>query len=203
MSTPSAAEPGLTLREALVDPRQWWLNVAWLLLGGVALMISVHVVPFARDQGVSLAGASLALTAYGVGAVSGRIAAGAVSDRIGTVPTIRAGYVVQVLALAALVWLPSREALLAALVAFGIGFAGSDTVMVKVMPEVFGVRAIGAIMGVLTLGWRCGAALGPAVAGFLYDLTGSYTLPFGAAPLAVLVSWVLFAAATSRRPRRA
>jgi len=35
------------------------------------------------------------------------------------------------------------------------------------------------------------------VAGFLYDLTGSYTIPFGAAPVVVLVSWALFARASS------
>jgi len=67
--------------------------------------------------------------------------------------------------------------------------------------DVFGVRAIGAIMGVLTLGWRSGAALGPAAAGFLYDVSGSYAVPFGAAPGVVLVSWALFAVATSRRAR--
>ena len=65
------------------------------------------------------------------------------------------------------------------------------------MPDLFGVRALGAIMGVLTLGWRSGAAVGPAVAGFLYDLTGSYAIPFGAAPAVVLVSWILFALASS------
>ena len=199
-SSPDAVH-GVTLREALADPRQWCLNVAWLLCGGLALMVSVHIVPFARDQGISLAGASLALTAYGIGAVSGRIAAGAVSDRIGTLSTIRAAYVIQALALVALLWAPSREVLLGSLVAFGVGFAGSDTMIVKVIPDVFGGRAIGAIMGVLTLGWRSGAALGPAAAGFLYDLTGSYTVPFGAAPLAVLVSWGLFALGTSRRRR--
>ncbi len=198
--SPAAAERSVTLRDALADPRQWCLNVSWLLLGGLALMISVHVVPFARDQGISLAGASLALSAYGVGAVSGRIAAGAVSDRIGTLTAIRAAYALEALALLALLWLPSREALLASLAAFGAGFAATDTMIVKVIPDVFGVRSIGAVMGVLTLGWRCGAALGPAAAGFLYDMTGSYTVPFGAAPLAVLLSWGLFALGTSRRP---
>jgi len=92
------------------------------------------------------------------------------------------------------------EALLGSLVAFGVGFAASDTIIVRVVPDVFGVRAIGAIMGVLTLGWRFGAALGPAAAGFLYDLTGSYAIPFGAAPLAVLVSWGLFALGTRHAP---
>jgi cyanate permease len=63
------------------------------------------------------------------------------------------------------------------------------------------LRAIGGIMGILNLGWRTGAALGPAAAGFVYDVTGSYTVPFGAAPLAVLVSWALFTLGTrSRRP---
>ena len=163
-------------------------------------MVSVHIVPFAHDQGVSLAGASLGLTAYGIGSVGGRIVAGAVSDRIGTLTTIRVAYVIQAMALFTLLWVPAREALLGSLAAFGVGFAAADTMIVKVIPDVFGVRAIGAIMGMLTLGWRSGAALGPAVAGFLYDLTGSYTVPFGAAPLAVLVSWRLFALG-SRRTR--
>jgi MFS family permease len=193
---------GATLRDALADPRQWCLNVAWLLLGGLAFMITVHIVPFARDQGVSLAGASLALSAYGIGSVVGRVAAGAMSDRIGTVTTMRIAYVVQALALLTLLWLPSREALFGSLAAFGAGFAAADTMIAKVIPDVFGVRAIGAIMGLLTLGWRSGAALGPAVGGFLYDLSGSYAVPFGAAPGVVILSWALFAIATSGRARR-
>jgi predicted MFS family arabinose efflux permease len=192
---------GMTLRQSLSDPRQWGLNLSWLLLGGLAIMISVHAVPFARDRGVSLADASLALTAYGIGSVAGRLTAGFVSDRVGTRATIGAAYVLEMIALVALLWLPSSAALLASLVVFGAGFAASDTMVVKVIPEVFGLRAIGAIMGVLALGWRLGAAIGPAAAGFLYDLTGSYSIPFGAAPVAVALSWVLFSLSTSP-PRR-
>jgi MFS family permease len=135
--------------------------------------------------------------------VSGRIVAASLEDRLGTRNTIRVGYVVQAVALLALVGAPSREVLLVALVAFGVGFGGADTMITKVIPDVFGVRAIGAVMGVLTLGWRFGAALGPASAGFLYDLTGSYGIPFGAAPVAVLVSWGLFTLGASRRMIRA
>ena len=190
---------GFTLGQSLRDPRQWALNFSWLLLGGLAIMISVHAVPFARDQGVSLAGASLALTAYGVGSVVGRLAAGMVSDRLGTRVTIGAAYVLETLALLTLLWIPSRSALLGSLVMFGAGFAASDTMVAKVIPEVFGLRAIAAIMGILTLGWRLGAAVGPALAGFLYDVAGSYKIPFGAAPLAVLLSWGLFVVGTSTR----
>src|SRR5439155_6492450 len=108
------------------------------------------------------------------------------------------GYALQLLALLALLWLSSHEALLGSLVVLGVGFAAADTMLAKAVPEVFGTRALGAILGVLNLGWRCGAAVGPA-AGFLYDLTGSYVVPFGAAPVVVLASWGLFALGSSRR----
>ncbi len=193
---PPAGAPSVTLRAALADPRQWYFNGSWFLMGGLALMMSVHVVPFARDLGISLASASLALTAYGVGSVTGRVGAGFISDRLGAFTVIRAGYVLQIVALSALLWVSSREALMVVLVLFGMGFAAADTMITKVIPDVFGLRAIGAIMGVLTLGWRCGAALGPAIAGFVYDATGAYTVPFGAAPVVVLVSWGLFTLAT-------
>jgi MFS family permease len=192
---------GITLRESLSDPRQWALNVSWLLIGGTAIMISVHAVPYALDQGVSLTGASLSLTAYGIGSAMGRLLGGILSDRAGARRTIAAAFVLQIVALVGLLWLPSRAALLLSLMAFGVGFAASDTVVAQVVPQVFGMRALGAIMGILTLGWRCGAAIGPALAGFLYDLTGSYRIPFGLAPLGILLSWALFLLATARGGR--
>ena len=198
---PRDGEGGVTLAEALADPRQWYLNLSWLLQGGLAFMISVHAVPFVLDQGVTLAGASLALTAYGIGSAGGRLAAGAVSDRIGGAATTRIAFVVQIAGLAGLLLWPSPDGRFASLVAFGIGFTAADTLIVRVMPDVFGMRALGAIMGVVSLGWRLGAALGPTVAGALYDATGSYRLAFGAAPAVVVLSWVFFGLATSR-PRR-
>jgi predicted MFS family arabinose efflux permease len=162
-------------------------------------MVWVHVVSFASDHGLDLAGASLALTAYGIGSVGGRVASGVVADRIGTFTAIRLSYALQLAALFALVGLSSRQALFAALVALGAGFAAADTMLAKVVPDLFGTRALGSIFGVFNFGWRLGAALGPAAAGLLYDVTGSYASPFGAAPFAVMASWGLFALASSRR----
>ncbi|HYE93389.1 MAG TPA: MFS transporter [Terriglobales bacterium] len=198
-NVPAQAEArGITFRAALHDSRFWCLNVSWLLLGGTIFTFSVHAVPFARDQGVSLAVASLALTAYGLGSVAGRLVSGAVSDRFGSRHTIRAAYVIELVALLILASAPAPGVLLPVMALFGVGAAGTDNTIVKVIPDLFGLRAIGSIMGLLTLGWRCGAALGPAAAGFLYDLTGSYAVPFGAAPVAVCVSWLLFWTATRR-----
>ena len=88
-------------------------------------------------------------TSWLTGAVSGRVASGIVSDRIGTFTTIRLGYALQLVALVALLGLSSRVALLVSLVALGVGFAAADTMLAKAVPDVFGTRALGAILGVL------------------------------------------------------
>jgi MFS family permease len=192
-------EEEMTLTGALADRRQWYLNVAWSLQGGLALMLSVHVVPFGLDQGLSLATASLGLTAYGLGSAVGRIGGGAVSDRFGARQTIGVCYALEAIGLVGLVVATSPAGRFASLMAVGAGFAASDTMFLRAVPDVFGMRAIAAIMGVLTLGWRWGAALGPMAAGFAYDLTGSYALVFSAAPGAAIASWILFALGTAKR----
>jgi MFS family permease len=190
----SAAPPAPSppVRETIGDWRLWAFSLSWMLTGFVMLMLTVHVVPFARDQGIELTAAAFTLTAYGVGSVVGRVLCGAASDRVGMMPIMCTLYAVQALAMVPLLMRPSPAMLMALLVVFGIGFAGADTVFARAVPEVFGLRAIGAVFGVLSLGWRIGAALGPAAAGFVHDVTGAYTLAFGAAPVAVMAGFALF-----------
>jgi MFS family permease len=183
---------GVSLRIALADRRLWLLEAGWFLTGLVFMMVTVHSVPFARDQGVPLEQASFLLTAYGIGSAAGRLLSGVIADRFGTSPTMYACVSVQALALGALVLGPPAWGLAVALVAFGVGAAGADMATVKVVPEVFGLAALASVMSVLSLGWRSGAALGPAGAGFLYDLTRSYTIPFTAGLGILALSACLF-----------
>jgi len=194
-TSPAAAHgPALraSLRGALADRRLFILEGAWFSLGLVFMTVTVHSVPFARDLGLPLDRASLTLSAYGLGSAVGRIAAGVTADRLGASLTLRACALVQGTALAALIAGPPAWALAVIVVAFGVGAAGADTAFVKVVPDVFGLGALATVMSVLSLGWRLGAAVGPAGAGFLYDLTGSYTLPFGVAFLTLLLAVLLF-----------
>lgn len=183
---------GATLGEAIKDHRCWLLLASWLLLGFALMIVLVHMVPYLHDRQVSLEIASLVLTIYGLSSIAGRILFGAMADRLGTRLTFWFCTLLQVLSLSAVLTGPSPSVLYFLITWFGLGVAGSDTAVVKAASEVFGVRALGAIMGVVGLGWRCGAALGPAAAGFLYDLTGSYTIPFGLASAGLAMSIVFF-----------
>jgi len=184
---------GVSMRAAFADPRLWYLTLSWVLSGVVSLMLSVHVVSYAHDRGISLASASLALTAYGLGSSLGRLVLGSLSDRLSARPLMHVCVGLQVGALVVLPWGPSQGVLLLILTLFGFGFTGADSVFVRIIPDVFGLQSLGAITGVLSLGFRFGAAVGPALAGFVHDATNSYTLPFGLAPVLVVLSYVSFA----------
>jgi MFS family permease len=190
------AGAGQSFGEALRDRRFWEIGTGWLLVGFVFMMLAVHIVPYGRDQGLGLEEAALALTGFGVGAAAGRLLMGAAADRFGTRRTLGACFAVQLVALAALIAGPPPWLVTVLVLSFGVGFAGTDTVVVRTVPDIFGVRALGAIMGVLTFGWRLGAGIGPAVAGFVYDATGSYTIPFAIGGVALAASFVLALAAT-------
>ncbi len=193
-----------SFRSALADKRLWLLSASWFASGLTFMTVTVHSVPFAKDLGLTLDRAALALTAYGVGAAVGRLACGATADRFGAAATMYGCVLAQALALAALLTGPPAWGLVAILVVFGVGAAGADTAFVKVVPDVFGLAALASVMSLVGLGWRAGAAIGPAGAGFLYDATGSYQIPFAGALATLLVGGVLFAlGARAAEPGRA
>ena len=189
---------GTTFRKALWQRPLWLLFASWLLLGFAQMMLAIHTVPYVKDRGVSLEAASLALTIFGVATILGRLLLGAVADRLGATPTF---WFCQALQFLTLTWLladPSLQVLYLLLAGFGFGVAGADTAVVKAATEAFAGPAVGAIMGILSFGWRCGAALGPAAAGFIYDATGSYTIAFGLASAGLVAGFALFTLAMSR-----
>ncbi|HUG38240.1 MAG TPA: MFS transporter, partial [Candidatus Limnocylindrales bacterium] len=100
-----------TFRDALADPRLWYLVSSWGLLGLVFMMVSVHSVSYGKDRGLPLEQASLILTAFGIGAAAGRLLAGAASDRFGVSLTMRWCVLVQGAALLILVAGPPSWAL--------------------------------------------------------------------------------------------
>ena len=56
--------------------------------------------------------------------------------------------------------------------------------------DIFSGPHLGAILGVVGAGGGLGGAIGPVLAGWLFDVTGSYTLPFLIAGAAVAGSAV-------------
>jgi len=63
----------------------------------------------------------------------------------------------------------------------GLSWIATNPLTVSLTADVYGLRALGAITGVSFVFHQVGGASGVLLAGFLNDLTGSYTVPFLAA----------------------
>jgi len=190
-----------SLREA-ASVRQFWLAFSMLFCLGFAMFtILVHIAPHATDLGFSAATAANILAAAGGGSVIGRLLLGGVADRIGNRQVFILGFVLMA---AALFWLvPATETWMLYLFAIIFGFASGGCIMSEspLVAELFGLRSHGLILGVTSFGYCIGAAAGPFLAGYIFDVTGSYSVAFlvcaAASVLGLILSAVLTPTKTS------
>lgn len=169
---------GLTFKAA-THTRQFWMLAAMAFCFGFCFItIMIHIVPHATDLGISATTAAYLLAARsGAGLVS-CVVLGSVADRIGN---RQAFTICFILMSAAMFWLlTAREALMLYLfsIIFGFGTGGAATIEAPLVAELFGTRSHGSILGVVVFGYTIGSAIGPFMAGYIFDISGSYQSAF-------------------------
>ena len=76
-------------------------------------------------------------------------------------------------------------------IVFGFSFGGLDPPIIALIGDTFGLRSIGVIMGTLNIAWGIGAAIGPLVGGFTFDVSNSYSMAFLGGAIATLTMALL------------
>ena len=165
---------GVSLQEAM-HTRQFWMFCAmYFSYGFFVRSVLVHIVPHATDVGISAMPAASILSMIGGLSIVGRIGMGSAGDRIGNK---RGLIIVFILALFALLWLQLVKELwmfyLFAVV-FGVAYGGLIALEAPMAAQLFGLRAHGAILGVVHFWATTGGAISTPLAGRLFDITGSY-----------------------------
>ncbi|MBI4330735.1 MAG: MFS transporter [Chloroflexi bacterium] len=180
-----------TLHEA-IHTRQFWLFSGMMAcLAFSFFVLSVHLAPYATDLGMTPATAAAILAMVGVGGVVGRIALGSIGDRIGNKWAFTLGFVFMTLSL---LWLLATREVWGFYVFaffFGLGYGNSATQESPLCAALFGLRSHGVIFGAASIGFTIGAALGPLVAGYIFDVSRSYIPAFAAAAGAGALGFVL------------
>ncbi|MBA7672941.1 L-lactate transporter [subsurface metagenome] len=182
--------PGSSLLEAVRTAPFWFLFAVYALciLGLAAIMI--HVVPYALDMGLPAVTAAGLLTVIGVCSIIGRLASGAASDKVGTKPVLAACLAAQGIMMLWLMNAGDLWSLYLFAVFFGISYGGCIPLIPKMTSQLFGSRSIGAIFGGISVADGVGFMIGPFLAGYVFDITGSYHisfLGFGAGVLAAVI----------------
>lgn len=176
-STAQQKVTGYTYKEALKTLNFWLLaGMAMLTFYSILSFLS-HLVFHMTDQGFSLTQAGQGMSVLFILGVIGKVFTGYVAEKIGHKPAL-VGCVALMFAGSLLFIAGEGNVLWLAIFTVGLGWGGLYTMLQYTTADIFGTRALGAIVGTITLLDATGGAMGPLVTGILYDRTGSYTAPF-------------------------
>ena len=168
------------LRMAAFTPRtmQTLLAIAGFGCCVAMSMPQVHIVAYCVDLGYGAArGAEMLSLMLGFGIVS-RLASGWIADRIGGLPTLLLGSVLQATALILYLPFDGLYALYMVAALFGLFQGGIVPSYAIVVREYFPASEAGARVGLVLTATIVGMALGGWMTGVIFDLTGSYRTAF-------------------------
>ena len=175
----SSPDTGFSLREALRSWQFWTLVVALLCFTMGEGTILVHIVSHAIGLGISAASAALIIPVIGAVSIPGRILLGMAGDRIGNRPAYVIGFVFLSVSLFWLLVAKELWMLYLFAVIYGFGYGGLSALISPIIAELFGLSSHGVIMGVVIMfGGTGGMAIGPLLAGHIFDITGGYQSAF-------------------------
>jgi len=167
-------DEGLSLGQAVRGSQFWVAGAIWFLWFFSLQAITVHIVPHATHSGIPQITAAGILSLIAGMSIVSRASMGALSDRLGATRALVLSLIVATLALVWLIFAGEIWAFYVFAIAFGLAYGGIIPLATLVPAELFGTRSLGVIIGALMLYSTIGGAGGSPVAGYVFDLTGSY-----------------------------
>ncbi len=176
--------PANSLGEAMRST-PFWLMLAAFFFGNVCSQtLHVHQVAYLVDQGVTGIVAASVVGVVGAASIVGKTGGGWLSDRVEREMVYLAGIVIMVGAVAALASLagaPARWAIYGYALLLGLGYSVTASLIPAMVSDRFSGPHFGTIVGLGLMGSAVGSAVGPLLAGFLFDYSGSYMPAFAIA----------------------
>ncbi len=188
-----------TLPMAIKTLPFWGTFAEEFLIATALNLITVHQVAYSVDLGFSK---MYSATIFGLTGIFGLLGAfgGALSDRLGRERTYTLGNLGLILSLGILMAtsrITQPWMLWAFAICYGI-FRSIQTPLYGIITaDLFQGKNFGSILGVINWGYGFGAAFGSWIAGYIFDLTGSYIVAFiiamSAYVVAVFLVWFVVA----------
>ncbi len=177
-AVPEAKGESLSFKEVAKTRIFWTLCAIQFLFLPSLITIPLHIVVHGMDMGMSATIAATLLSVTGAASVAGRLSIGAFADRIGGKRAFVLCFLPLIASLLAFLAIGTPWPLFAAVAVYGFAHGGLFTIVAPAIAEYFGTRAHGTIFGAIVFFGTFGAAIGPTVAGRIFDTTGSYDLAF-------------------------
>jgi len=165
-------------------------------VGGTSQNLKLY---FAMDRGMAQGRAAELMSLVLIGSIAGRLLMGWLADRWARKRVMLLIYLIVALAIPLLWWAPSTATLWAAAVFFGIGLGGDYMIIPLMAADLFGLKRMGRVMGIVLTADGVAEAVVPMAVAALRDRSGSYGPGF--ALLVALAALGAMAVSLLPRPR--
>jgi MFS family permease len=154
------------------------------------------------DKGLSQVEAAGLLSLVLGASIAGRLIMGWLADRWAKKHVMLLIYIIVAAAVPMIFWAPSHFAMQLAAILFGIGLGGDYMIIPLMAAELYGVKVLGRVMGIVLTADGVAEALAPMAVASIRDNTGSYAGGFGVLLGLAMLGWIAVAFLPAR-PQRA
>jgi MFS family permease len=172
------ARAGLSFAEARRGRVFWTLCAVQFTFFPALMTVPLHIAVHGMDLGLSAPRAAVLLSVIGASSIAGRLTVGGLVDRIGGRTALVLCFALLAASLSALTLTKTPGPLYGVVAVYGFAHGGFFTVVSPTVATYFGMRAHGAIFGTVLFSGTVGGSIAPILAGYAYDVSGSYQIAF-------------------------
>jgi len=154
---------------------------SYFICGFQDFFFVTHLIPFATDQGLSAQEASNLQGLAGLLSIPGLLIFSALSEKLGRKIPLFLTFLPRFLCFALLLFFAARVGIYISALLFGFTLMASAPLAAVLIGELYGLRNIGTLTGVIFWVHHLGGALGAYTGGLVYDLTHGYSMAFALA----------------------
>ncbi len=179
---------GMSSKDALKTRGFWSIafGTSFCLFAGVPIILLT--IPFLESLGYSKTLASIAMIAFTVSTVVGRLGSGYLADKYGNKLILTIGYLLVSIGTIGLFFSNDIYVTMIFLFICGPGFGASIPIRASIIAEYFGTINFGTINGFCVFVSTLGAVIGPWIVGKMVDVTGDYSYGWLVAGLAAFLA---------------
>jgi len=165
------------LKEAFADRSFWLLNAGFFVCGFHIAFVGTHLPSYIRDQGLPAEVGAWSLALIGLFNIAGSWLWGAWGSKRSKKNLLALLYGLRSVTIVLFMILPlSSVSVLVFAATFGFLWLGTVPLTNGLVAQIYGLRHLSALGGIVFLSHQIGAFLGAWTAGVAFDVTGSYNL---------------------------
>ncbi len=195
------ADKSVSIKQALSSRNFWIIALAFSAQHMVAGGVITHVMPYLSSIGYSREIGSFVAAAIPLTSIGGRFGFGWLSDRIRNKFLALAGFILMTAGMVAFAYVSGGiPMIIVFLLLFTIGFGGTNTLRAMMPRSYFGMKGYGTYVGLITGVGTIGSMIGAPLAGYTYDVWGTYQTIWLIYAGIALFSFLLIALLPSVKP---